>query len=256
MAIGMFALVAPLQLLIGDASGKEVAKLQPSKLAAIEAFWETRPAQPFHIAAWPDRAAQANDFELSVPALGSWITKGSSKAVVTGLRAFPREDQPPVAVVFWAFRVMVGLGVLMIGLGLWGAWLWLRGGPERSRAFLWSSVAMAPAGFVTVIAGWTTAEVGRQPYVVFGAMRTAQAVSPVGAGQVSASLIGLLAVYAIVFSVGVLYILRLIAEGPLAGAGAPLPEVPRAPGSPLAAAPEPLEETPLAGRAAAHEEGP
>lgn len=256
MAIGMFAVVAPLQLLIGDAAGKQVAELQPSKLAAIEAFWETRAAQPFHVIAWPDRSRQGNVFELDIPGFGSLITHGSTDAVVTGLKAFAPADQPPVAVVFWAFRIMVGLGVLMILLGLWGAWLWLRGGPERSRPFLWSSVAMAPAGFICVIAGWTTAEVGRQPYVVFGAMRTAAGVSPIGAGQVSASLIGFLIVYAIVFSVGALYILRLIAEGPVPGAAQPAPEVPRAPGSALAAAPDadPLE--PLPARGSDGEEGP
>ena len=249
MAIGMFAIVAPLQLLVGDAAGKLVAELQPSKLAAIEGFWETRAGQAFHVIAWPDRAAQANDFEVSIPRLGSWITRGDANATVAGLKAFPRADQPPAAVVFWAFRIMVGLGVCMIGLGVWGAWLWLRGGPERSRLFLRACVLMAPAGFICVIAGWTTAEVGRQPYVVFGQMRTANSVSPIHAGEVSASLIGFLVVYAVVFSVGALYILRLIAEGPILGAGAQAPEGQRAPGSALAAAPgaspdETLEDGP------------
>lgn len=237
MAIGMFAIVAPLQLLVGDASGKLVADLQPSKLAAIEGFWDTRADQAFHVIAWPDRARQRNDVEFSVPRLGSWITKGRADAVVQGLKAFPRADQPPAAVVFWSFRIMVGLGLLMIGLGLWGAWLWLRGGPERSRAFLWACTAMSPAGFVSVIAGWTTAEVGRQPYVVFGLLRTDQSVSPIHAGEVSASLIAFVIVYAVVFSAGALYILRLIAEGPAAGQA--LPQGLRAPGTPLAAAPDP-----------------
>jgi cytochrome bd ubiquinol oxidase subunit I len=246
MAIGMFAIVAPLQLVVGDASGKLVAQLQPSKLAAIEGFWETRPAQPFHVIAWPDRDRQGNDFELTIPGgLGSWITKGSASATVTGLSAFPRAAQPPVGIVFWAFRIMVGLGVCMIGLGLWGVVVWLRGGPERSRAFLKASVAMAPAGFIAVLAGWTTAEVGRQPYVVFGILRTAQAGSPITAGEVSASLIGFLVVYALVFSVGALYILRLIAEGPVPGAAEPIPAVPRAPGSPLAAIPDRDPPAPL-----------
>jgi len=255
MAIGMFALVAPLQLVIGDAAGKQVGELQPSKLAAIEGFWETRAAQPFHVIAWPDRKTQSNAFELSIPGLGSLITHGSTDAVVTGLKAFAPADQPPAAVVFWSFRIMVGLGVLMIGLGLWGVVLLLRGGPERSRAFLWSSVAMAPAGFICVIAGWTTAEVGRQPYVVFGAMRTAAAVSPVGPGQVSASLLAFLVVYAVVFSMGALYILRLIAEGPVPGAAELAPAGPRAPGSPLAAAPDQDPHAPLPARGGG-EEGP
>jgi cytochrome d ubiquinol oxidase subunit I len=256
MAIGMFALVAPLQLLVGDASGKLVTRLQPSKLAAIEGFWPTQADQPFHVIAWPDRERHRNDFEISIPdGLGSWITTGHADAKVTGLDAFAPADQPPVGIVFWAFRIMVGLGVAMIGLGLWGVVLLLRGGPERSRPFLWASVLMAPAGFVAVIAGWTTAEVGRQPYVVFGLMRTAEAVSPIGAGVVSASLIAFLVVYAVVFSVGALYILRLVAEGPVPGAAALAPAGPRAPGSPLAAVPDQSPLEPLPARPEAEEEG-
>ena len=245
MAIGMFAIVAPLQLYIGDLSGRQVGQLQPSKLAALEGFWETRAGQPFHVVAWPDRDAQRNDFEVSIPKLGSLITHGDANAVVTGLKAFPREDQPPAAIVFWAFRIMVALGLLMIALGLWGAWLWLRGRIERCRPFLMACTAMGPAGFVAVIAGWTTAEVGRQPYVVFGALRTADAVSPVHAGQVSASLIAFLIVYAIVFTVGALYILRLIAEGPVPAATAGPPAKPRPPGWAMSAAPDEDPAAPL-----------
>ncbi len=232
MAIGMFAIVAPLQLLVGDLSGKDVLRVQPAKLAAIEAFWETRTEQPFHIAAWPDRAAEGNRFELSIPKLGSLITAGSASAEVKGLKAFAPEDRPPVFIVFWSFRVMVGLGLLMIGLGAWGVWLlWRTRGPEYSKPFLRAAVAMGPAGFVAVIAGWVVAEVGRQPYVIYGVLRTADAVSPVGAGQVSASLLAFMVIYAVIFSVGVLYILRLIAEGP----ETPPQEVDEPPGNPLAA---------------------
>jgi cytochrome d ubiquinol oxidase subunit I len=238
MAVGMLAIVAPLQLIAGDVSGKEVRRMQPAKLAAVEAFWETRTAQPFHILAWPDAATETNRWELSVPGLGSWITAGDAQAEVTGLKAFAAKDRPPVAIVFYAFRLMVGLGVAMIGLGAWGAWLSLREGVERSRPFLRAMVAMGPTGFVAVIAGWIVAEVGRQPYVIYGVLRTADAVSPVGAGQVSASLVGFLIVYAVIFSVGALYILRLIGEGPTEGAEAPPPPLPRAPGSALAAAPQ------------------
>ena len=218
MAIGMFAIVAPLQLVAGDISGKQVEHLQPAKLAAIEAFWDTKAEQAFHIVAWPDRALEGNRFDLSVPKLGSWITAGRTDAEIKGLKAFAPKDRPPVFLVFWAFRVMVGLGVAMIGLGLWGAWLCWRKGPERSRPFLMAATAMGPAGFVSVICGWIVAEVGRQPYVIYGILRTENAVSPVDAGQVSVSLLGFLVVYAIIFTVGVLYILRLIAEGPETGA--------------------------------------
>jgi cytochrome d ubiquinol oxidase subunit I len=127
---------------------------------------------------------------------------------------------------------MVGLGLLMIGLGVWGAWLlWRTRGPEYNKPFLWAAVAMGPAGFVAVISGWVVAEVGRQPYVIYGILRTADAVSPVGAGQVSASLLAFMVIYAVIFSVGVLYILRLIAEGPQT----PPLEGDEPPGNPLAA---------------------
>ena len=236
MAIGMFALVAPLQLLVGDAAGKQILHTQPSKLAAIEAFWDTRAGQAFHIVAWPDRGIAGNRWEVSIPKLGSLITAGDANARITGLKDFAAKDRPPVAVVFWAFRVMVGLGVAMIGLGAWGLLLWWRGGPERSRLFLWAATAMGPAGFIAVISGWTVAEVGRQPWVIWGVMRTANAVSQVGEHQESASLAAFLVIYATIFSAGVLYILRLMAAGPvLAGAQETLAD--RAPGTALAAAP-------------------
>ena len=237
MAIGIFAVVAPLQLVAGDLSGKLLESLQPAKLAAIEGFWETKTRQDFHVAAWPDRAIAANRWELSIPGVGSLITTGRIDAVVKGLRDFEPQDRPPAFLVFWAFRVMVGLGVAMIGLGAWGAWLLARGRLDQDRRFLLACVAMGPAGFASVICGWIVAEVGRQPYVIYGVLRTADAVSPVGAGQVSASLLGFLTVYALIFGVGVLYILRLIAEGPAAGAEEPMSPVQRAPGSALAAAP-------------------
>jgi cytochrome d ubiquinol oxidase subunit I len=235
MAIGMFAVIAPLQLFVGDYAGKHIRTDQPSKLAAIEAFWETKAGQPFHIVAWPDRKIAGNRFEVSIPKLGSLITAGDANATVTGLKAFAPEDRPPVFIVFWAFRVMVGLGLAMIGLGLWGAWLTLRGGPERSRLFLKAAVVMGPAGFVAVIAGWTVAEVGRQPWVIWRVMRTAAGVSPVSAHQVSASLLGFLVVYAVIFAAGVLYILRLMAQGPAVQAAPDTAD--RAPGSPLGFAP-------------------
>jgi cytochrome d ubiquinol oxidase subunit I len=237
MAIGMFAIAAPLQLFIGDASGKLLLDVQPAKLAAIEAFWETRTEQPFHIVAWPDRAVAGNRWELAVPKLGSWITAGRADAEIRGLKSFAPQDRPPVFIVFWAFRLMVGLGVAMIGLGLWGAWLfWRNGGPQHSKLYLRACVAMGPAGFVAVIAGWIVAEVGRQPYVIYGVLRTADAVSPVTAGEVSVSLLAFIVVYAVVFTAGALFILRLIAAGPSAADAEAVSGV-RPPGYALGAAP-------------------
>jgi cytochrome d ubiquinol oxidase subunit I len=235
MAVGMALVVAPLQLMIGDAAGKQVGEVQPAKLAAIEAFWDTKGHQAFNVVAWPDRSVQGNRFALSIPELGSWITHGRADAVVPGLKPLGRDEQPPVAVVFWAFRVMVGLGLLMILEGVAGVILWLTRRLDGSRPYLAFAALMGPAGFVAVIAGWTTAEVGRQPYVVYGWLRTADAVAPVGPGQVSLSLLAFLIVYAIVFCVGALYILRLMAEGPVPASRRP-PQPDRAPGSPLGAA--------------------
>jgi cytochrome d ubiquinol oxidase subunit I len=243
MAIGMFAITAPLQLLAGDLSGKQVGRLQPAKLAAIEAFWETRTQQPFHIFAIPDRAAETNHFQVAVPELGSWIAAGDVNAEIKGLKAFAPEDRPPVFIVFWAFRVMVALGMAMIGLGVWGAYLCWRDTPEHSRLFLRAMIAMGPAGFVSVICGWIVAEVGRQPYAIYGLMRTAEGVSPVSAGEVSISLITFMVVYAIIFSVGALYILRLMNAGPSPKPEAAVPPpVRRPPGYALAAAPEEPDE--------------
>ena len=246
MAIGMFAIVAPLQLVAGDLSGKQLLTVQPAKLAAIEAFWQDRSEQPFHLVAWPDRAQETNHLELSIPKLGSWITAGATSAYIRGLKSFPPADRPPVFIVFWAFRIMVGLGLGMIGLGLWGAWLAWRDEPERSRPFLRACVLMGPMGFVSVIAGWVVAEVGRQPYTIYGVLRTAQSASPLAAGEVSLSLLAFIVTYAIIFSVGALYILRLIAEGPAARPHADTepPRRGRPPGYALGAAPDQPEPTP------------
>ncbi|NBB14650.1 cytochrome ubiquinol oxidase subunit I [Caulobacter sp. SLTY] len=241
MAIGMFAIVAPLQLVVGHASGEIVRDHQPLKLAAIEAYWETRADQPQSLVGIPDRDAAKTHGEIAIPGIGNPIQGVSRDTVLKGLDAWPREDWPVVWLVYWAFRVMVGLGLAMIGLGLWGAWCCWRKGPEANRLFLMSSVFMAPMGFVAVIAGWIVAEVGRQPWVIYGVLRTKDAVSPVGAGQVSASLLAFMVIYAIVFSAGALYILRLLNRGPAPHEEAPTQED-RAPGTPLAAAPD--EEAP------------
>lgn len=238
MAIGMFAICAPLQLVLGHMSGEVVRHHQPLKLAAIEAIWETGPDQPQSLVGLPDRDAAKTHAEITVPGVGNLIQGVPRDTVIQGLKDWPREDWPVVGLVYWAFRVMVGLGLAMIGLGAWGVWLLLRNGPEHSRPFLRAAVAMGPAGFAAVISGWIVAEVGRQPWVIYGVLRTKDAVSPIGAGQVSTSLLAFLIVYAVVFSVGALYILRLMAEGPVAGSREPPPDEDRAPGSPLAAAPE------------------
>ncbi|HRD46176.1 MAG TPA: cytochrome ubiquinol oxidase subunit I [Caulobacter sp.] len=242
MAIGMFAIVAPLQLFAGHLSGEMVRVHQPLKLAAIEAYWTTRPDQPQSLVGLPDRQAGKTHYEVEIPGIGNLIQGVPKDTMLQGLDSFPREDWPVVGLVYWSFRIMVGLGLAMIGLGVWGVILILTKRLESSPWFLRSAVLMGPSGFVAVIAGWIVAEVGRQPWTIYGVLRTADSVSPVGPGQVSASLLAFMVIYAVVFSAGAVYILRLIAKGP-APDQEPAPEGEgRAPGSPLAAAPaEPKE---------------
>lgn len=242
MAVGMIAVTAPLQIMAGHWSGEVTRHHQPSKLAAMEGYWETRADQPFHVIAIPNRQTQSNDFALTIPGVGNLIQNAPRDEVIPGLDQLPREDQPPVWLVFWSFRLMIGLGLLMLALGLGGAWLAWRG-KLSDRRFLRFAVAMGPAGFVAVIAGWIVTEVGRQPWVVYGVLRTADAVSPVPAAAVMTSLITYVTVYAVVFTAGVLFIIRLIAEGPVKAAAEPIPSE-RAPGSALAAAPEEIPGDP------------
>lgn len=217
MAVGMIVLLAPLQLLIGHESGRVAEEQQPAKVAAMEGWWQTQARQPSLLFAIPDQRQARNRVQFGIPEIGSWVVAGDVNAKLDGLDAFPPQDRPPVAVVFWSFRAMVGLGMLMIVIGLWGTWLWWRGGLDASRLFQRATVAMAPAGFLAVLAGWVSAEVGRQPWAVYGVLRTANAVSPLTGAQVGSSLLAFMIVYAIVFTAGVLYIMRTIRRGPGSG---------------------------------------
>ena len=236
MAVAMFAVVAPLQLLVGHWSGEVVRELQPLKLAAIEAYWTTKAPQGLTLVGWPEPKIAKTLFALNLPKVGNLVEGVSQKTPLTGLDAWPRRDWPVVALVFWSFRIMVGVGMAIIGLGLWGAVQWLRGRLFDDRWFMRAMIVMGPAGFVAVICGWVTAEAGRQPYTIYGLLRTDLSLSHVGAVEVSASLATFLVIYSVVFSVGVFYILRLIAEGPVVGA-ARTPRVAHAPRSAFAVAP-------------------
>jgi cytochrome d ubiquinol oxidase subunit I len=214
MAVLLIVIAAPLQLVVGHESGRIAHEYQPAKVAAMEGWWETQARQPSILFAIPDAENERNLLEFGVPGLGSWVVAGDSEATLKGLKDFAPDERPPVAIVFWSFRVMVGLGMLMILMGIVGVGLWWLGRLDRLRVFHAAAVLMAPSGFIAVLAGWVSAEVGRQPYVVYGVLRTADAISPVTAEQVSLSLLVFMVVYAIVFSTGVLYILRLIWKGP------------------------------------------
>jgi len=215
MAVFFLAVMVPLQFVLGDAHGLNTLAHQPAKVAAMEGLWETSAPAPAVLIAIPDQQAQANRWELAVPGLASVYLTHSRDGQVTGLKAFPREDQPPVAPVFFAFRVMVGVGVLMLLVAWWGAFLVWRGRLESSRGFLRVAQWMIPSGFVAVLAGWIVTEVGRQPWTVYGLLRTDHGVTAsLSTGDVALSLAAYGLVYAIVYAAAGYYLVKLVREGP------------------------------------------
>jgi cytochrome d ubiquinol oxidase subunit I len=227
MAIGLMALLAPLQLLIGDQHGLNTLKYQPIKVAAMEAHWEGSKPGDFHIFAWPDEKAETNRFAISIPRGSSLILTHDPDGLFPGLTSVPPSDRPPVMSVFFAFRIMLAIGFFMIAASLYGAWLWWR---SRLFATRWYLHVMAHAwwiGFVAVLSGWVVTESGRQPWIVQGLMRTADATSPVLAGAVLSTLALFVLVYGIIFSAGIYYINRLLAKGLDTDApAAPSPQAP------------------------------
>ncbi len=213
--LGLVAAIIPVQLWIGHLTGDYVHTHQPAKFAAIEARWQTeQPAREVLIAI-PDEANQRNLFEISVPKLGSFIASGTWDSKEVGLDTFPPEDRPPVLVPFLTFRLMVGLGLLMWAVSWVGVVLDWRRKLNRSRWFLHIAFWSFPSGFLAVLAGWFTAEIGRQPWVVYGLVRTRDAVTPSLTGNmVALSLVGYVLVYAIIYSFGLYYIWRLLRDGP------------------------------------------
>ena len=216
MAMGMVAVVAPLQILAGDFHGLNTLEHQPAKVMAMEGHFESHPEgrAPLILFGLPDQENKRVDYEISIPGLSSLILRHGWNEPVAGLDTIPDELEPPVAVVFWSFRVMVAMGMVMLLLGLWSAVAWWRGRLTTDRRLLRAAVAMGPAGFVAVLAGWITTEVGRQPYTVYGHLLTADSVSPIAAPAVATSLTAFVVVYFFVFGAGAFYIFRLMARMP------------------------------------------
>lgn len=236
MAMWMATLVAPVQIFAGDAHGLNTLEHQPEKIAAIEGHWETSRGMPLFLFGWPDMEREETRLALGIPHLGSLILTHSWDGEVRGLKEWPKDQRPPSTVIFWTFRAMVGLGMLMALTGLLALWLRWRGQLYDTKLFHHAAVAMAPAGFVAILCGWITTEMGRQPWVVHGLLRTSDALSPVPAHNVAVSLAAFVVVYLIVFGVGVFYILRLMRAGPET-VHVPVPEgVRAAPMRPLSAA--------------------
>jgi cytochrome d ubiquinol oxidase subunit I len=214
MAMIMAVFVAPAQLLFGDMHGLNTFEHQPAKVAAMEGLWETRQGAPLKLFGWPDQEAETTRWSIEIPKLSSLILTHDLNGEVRGLKEWPRDELPPVALVFWTFRIMVGLGMLMILTGVMAAILYWRKRLFDSRLFQLWCMALTPAGFVAVLAGWFVTEVGRQPWIVQGVMRTADALSPVGAGPIGITLAAFIVTYLFIFGAGTFYILHLIAEGP------------------------------------------
>ena len=214
MAMIMAIFVAPMQLLFGDQHGLNTVKHQPAKVAAIEGLWETRTGAPLVLFGWPDQEEETTKYAIEIPKMSSLILTHSFNGEVKGLKEWPAEDRPPAAVVFWAFRLMVGLGMLMIATGVIAIVLYFRKRLFDTRWFQYWCMALTPAGFVSVLAGWFVTEVGRQPWIVHGLMRTQEATSPVIGTSIAISLAAFIIVYVFVFGAGSYYILRLIGKGP------------------------------------------
>ena len=215
MSIWIILILAPIQALIGDMHGLNTLKHQPAKIAAIEGHWQNNPgeATPLILFGIPDMDDEKTKYALQIPYLGSLILTHSLDKQVPALKEFPKDDRPNSLIVFWSFRIMVGLGMLMILVGVWGTWLRYKKKLYQSNLFLRFTFLMAPSGLIAILAGWFTTEVGRQPWVVYGIQRTRDAVSAHGEMHMSISLLIFLIVYGSVFGIGYAYMLKLIRKG-------------------------------------------
>ena len=215
MAMWMAPLVAPVQIFAGDQHGLNTLEHQPAKIMAMEGHYESHPdGAPLYVFGMPNDREQRLDYAIGIPNLGSVILRHDPHAPMPGLDTIPDDEQPPVAVVFWSFRIMVAIGFAMLGLGLWSLLARWRGKLYDWRWLHRAALVMGPSGFVAVIAGWVTTEVGRQPWVIYGLLRTAEARSPIDAPAVAASLVTFVIVYYAVFGAGTWYMLRLMAKTP------------------------------------------
>lgn len=227
IALIMAAVCAPLQVVIGDMRGLNVAETQPAKLAAMEAHWETNTSGPADLVlfAIPDMENERNLMEVALPGALSLLITHTKNGQVTGLKDFPKQDRPNALVTFWTFRIMAGIGFIFLGVMIWAGILWLNKGLFDTPGFLWTLVAIQPLGFIATILGWVTSEVGRQPWVIYGLMRTADGASPIAAGNVLWSLIMFSGFFALIGASYFYYIFKTLKQGP--DMESPLPPVQR-----------------------------
>ena len=227
MAMWMATLVAPIQIVAGDQHGLNTLEHQPVKIMAMEGHFDSHPnGAPLILFGLPDEAAAKVKYAIEIPKMGSLILKHSPNAPLAGLDTVPRENWPPVPIPFWSFRIMVGMGFLMLALGLFSLWTRWRGTLYQTRLLHIFAMAMGPAGFIAVIAGWVTTETGRQPFTVYGLLRTVDSASPLAAPAVGSSLLAFVIVYFIVYAAGLTYLFRLMAAPPHPGEQGPSGEMP------------------------------
>jgi len=214
MATLMAALVAPTQLLVGDLHGLNTLQYQPAKIAAMEGLWESEKGAALRLFAWPNPKTESNDYEIKIPKITSLILTHHLDGEVKGLKNWPKEDRPPVIWVFWSFRIMVGIGILMILLGFFSTIAYFKNILFTNRTLHRCWIAMMPSGFIALLAGWFVTEIGRQPYTAYGVIRTIHSVSPAIVGpQVAWSLSCFIIIYTVIFGAAIYYIIRLIQKG-------------------------------------------
>jgi cytochrome bd ubiquinol oxidase subunit I len=215
MAIGLISILAPLQILLGDLHGLNTLHHQPTKVAAMEGHWEGGAGAPLILFGLPDMQAEENHYEIAIPYLSSLILTHELEGEVPGLNNVPPDQRPYVPLVFWTFRLMIGLGFVMLGVGLYSLWLRRKRKLFDTPWFLRLCMVLTPIGFVALLAGWFTTEAGRQPWTVYGLLRAADSVTPaLTGGAALSSLITFLVVYAFIFTAGTYYIVRLLKLGP------------------------------------------
>ena len=239
MSLAFLGIMVPMQILVGDLHGLNTLQHQPAKVAAMEGLWETGRGVAASLFAIPDEQAEKNHFEIAIPKLASLYLTHDIDGEVKGLKEWPREDRPPVAVVYFAFRIMVGIGMLMLVTVYIGLFLWKKGSLFSSPRYLRFCTLVAPAGFIAVLAGWTTTEVGRQPWVIYGLMRTSEAVTPsLTTLDVAISLGTYVVSYLFIFGAGFILLRRLVRIGPPVGSEDEAHEAQAHPKRPLSAVTE------------------
>ena len=214
MSLTFIAIFVPLQIFIGDLHGLNTLKYQPAKLAAMEGIWETEKGAPLTLFGIPDEESESTKYAIQIPKLASLILKHDANGEILGLKAFPKDERPPVAPVFFCFRIMVAIGMLMLLTGVVGLYLNFRKKLFKTKWFQNWCILMTPSGFIALLAGWFVTEIGRQPYVVYGFLKTKDAASVLTSEQVLFSLISFVVVYFIIFGAATFYILKLLAKGP------------------------------------------